>query len=303
MRIVFMGSPDFAVPGLKKLANSQHDILAVVSGPDKRRGRGSKKEPTDVKRTALELKLPVIDVVDLNERQFQDNMQELSPDLLVVVAFRILPSEVLEIPYKGSVNLHASLLPKYRGAAPIHHAIMNGETETGCTVFFISEKVDTGLIIDRKKTIIRPDETTGELYDRLKILGADLLLESINKIESGNYEPFQQDHNLATPAPKLFKEDARINFNMPGRDVHNKIRGLSPFPGAWCKYEDKKMNLYRSRVGPDLDMEPGDLILRDHKLLAGCKEGSVELVEVQLPGTKQMSGPEFANGYELKKLN
>jgi methionyl-tRNA formyltransferase len=303
MRIVFMGSPDFAVPGLKKLANSQHDILAVVSGPDKRRGRGSKKEPTDVKRTALELKLPVIDVVDLNERQFQDNLQELSPDLLVVVAFRILPSEVLEIPYKGSVNLHASLLPKYRGAAPIHHAIMNGETETGCTVFFISEKVDTGLIIDRKKTIIRPDETTGELYDRLKILGADLLLESINKIESGNYEPFQQDHNLATPAPKLFKEDARINFNMPGRDVHNKIRGLSPFPGAWCKYEDKKMNLYRSRVGPDLDMEPGDLILRDHKLLAGCKEGSVELVEVQLPGTKRMSGPEFANGYELKKLN
>jgi len=298
-----MGSPDFAVPGLKKLANSQHDILAVVSGPDKRRGRGSKKEPTDVKRTALELKLPVIDVVDLNERQFQDNLQELSPDLLVVVAFRILPSEVLEIPYKGSVNLHASLLPKYRGAAPIHHAIMNGETETGCTVFFISEKVDTGLIIDRKKTIIRPDETTGELYDRLKILGADLLLESINKIESGNYEPFQQDHNLATPAPKLFKEDARINFNMPGRDVHNKIRGLSPFPGAWCKYEDKKMNLYRSRVGPDLDMEPGDLILRDHKLLAGCKEGSVELVEVQLPGTKRMSGPEFANGYELKKLN
>lgn len=303
MRIVFMGSPDFAVPGLKKLANSQHDILAVVSGPDKRRGRGSKKEPTDVKRTALELKLPVIDVVDLNERQFQDNLQELSPDLLVVVAFRILPSEVLEIPYKGSVNLHASLLPKYRGAAPIHHAIMNGETETGCTVFFISEKVDTGLIIDRKKTIIRPDETTGELYDRLKILGADLLLESINKIESGNYEPFQQDHNLATPAPKLFKEDARINFNMPGRDVHNKIRGLSPFPGAWCKYEDKKMNLYRSRVGPDLDMEPGGLILRDHKLLAGCKEGSVELVEVQLPGTKRMSGPEFANGYELKKLN
>ena len=302
MRIVFMGSPDFAVPGLKKLANSQHDILAVVSGPDKRRGRGSKKEPTDVKRTALELKLPVIDVVDLNERQFQDNLQELSPDLLVVVAFRILPSEVLEIPHKGSVNLHASLLPKYRGAAPIHHAIMNGETETGCTVFFISEEVDTGLIIDRKKTIIRPDETTGELYDRLKILGADLLLESINKIESGNYKPLQQDHNLATPAPKLFREDARINFNMSGRDVHNKIRGLSPFPGAWCKYEDKKMNLYRSRVGPDLDMEPGDLILRDHKLLAGCKEGSVELVEVQLPGTKRMSGPEFANGYELKKL-
>lgn len=297
-----MGSPEFAVPSLEKLANSQHNILAVVSGPDKRRGRGSKKEPTDVKRTALKLKLPVIDVVDLNDSQFQDELKELNPDLLVVVAFRILPREILEIPRKGSLNLHASLLPEYRGAAPIHHAIMNGETETGCTVFFISEEIDTGLIIDRKKTIIKPDETTGELYKRLKILGSDLLLESINKIETGNYEPVEQDHKLATPAPKLFREDAKIDFNMPVRDVHNKIRGLSPFPGAWCMYEDKKMNLYRSAIGPDLDLKPGELTVSDDKLLAGCKEGTVELIEIQLPGTKRMSGREFANGYELKKL-
>ncbi len=297
-----MGSPEFAVPSLEKLANSQHNILAVVSGPDKRRGRGSKKEPTDVKRTALELKLPVIDVVDLNDSQFQDELKELNPDLLVVVAFRILPREILDIPRKGSVNLHASLLPKYRGAAPIHHAVMNGETETGCTVFFINEKVDTGLIIDRKKTYIAPDETTGELYKRLKTLGADLLLESINKIETGNYEPVQQNHSQSSPAPKLFREDARIDFNMSGPDVHNKIRGLSPFPGAWCMYEDKKMNLYRSAIGPDIDLKPGELALSDDKLLAGCKEGTVELIEVQLPGTKRMSGREFANGYELKKL-
>lgn len=297
-----MGSPDFAVLSLKKLANSQHNIVAVVSGPDKRRGRGGKKEPTDVKRAALELKLPVIDVVNLKDTQFQDELKELNPDLLVVVAFRILPREILEIPRKGSVNLHASLLPKYRGAAPIHHAVMNGETETGCTVFFITEEVDTGLIIDRKKTIIGPDETTGELYNRLKVLGSDLLLESIEKIETGNYEPAEQDHKLATPAPKLFREDAKIDFKMPCRDVHNKIRGLSPFPGAWCKYEGKKMNIYRSRIGHDLDMEPGELMFSDHKLLAGCKEGTVELIEVQLPGTKRMSGQEFANGYDLKKL-
>jgi len=276
-----MGSPEFAVPSLEKLANSQHNILAVVSGPDKRRGRGSKKEPTDVKRTALELKLPV---------------------MLVVVAFRILPREILDIPRKGSVNLHASLLPKYRGAAPIHHAVMNGESETGCTVFFINEKVDTGLIIGRKKTYIGSDETTGELYKRLKTVGADLLLESINKIETGNYKPVQQNHSQATPAPKLFREDARIDFNRPGPDVHNKIRGLSPFPGAWCMYGDKKMNLYRSAIGLDIDLKPGELAVPDDKLLAGCKEGTVELIEVQLPGTKRMSGREFANGYELKKL-
>jgi len=297
-----MGSPEFAVPSLEKLANSQHNILAVVSGPDKRRGRGSKKEPTDVKRTALELKLPVIDVVDLNDSQFQDELKELNPDLFVVVAFRILPREILDIPRKGSVNLHASLLPKYRGAAPIHHAVMNGESETGCTVFFINEKVDTGLIIGRKKTYIGSDETTGELYKRLKTVGADLLLESINKIETGNYEPVQQNHSQATAAPKLFREDARIDFNRPGPDVHNKIRGLSPFPGAWCMYGDKKMNLYRSAIGPDIDLKPGELAVSDDKLLTGCKEGTVELIEVQLPGTKRMSGREFANGYELKKL-
>jgi len=302
MRIVFMGSPDFAVPSLVKLAHSDHKVVSVVSNPDKRRGRGSSKQPTPVKKTAQELQLPVIDAIDLKSVRFQEQIKESDPDLLVVVAFRILPNEILDIPRIGSVNLHASLLPKYRGAAPIHHAIMNGETETGCTVFFIEEKIDTGLIIDQKKTKIGPDETTGDLYERLKHIGSDLLLQSIHKIETGVYKRVKQDHSRATTAPRLYKKDAKIDFGQSSYIIHNKIRGLSPFPTAWCYYNGEKLNIYRSKIGPDIKLQQGELTVLGKKLLAGCKNGTVELAEVQLPGTKRISGPEFANGYELKQL-
>ncbi|TVR17354.1 MAG: methionyl-tRNA formyltransferase [Balneolaceae bacterium] len=294
-----MGSPDFAVPSLENIYNSMHTVQAVVSNPDKRRGRRGKPEPTAVKNRALELNLPVIDVDDVKSAEFRDQLSALKPDLLVVVAFRILPPSILEIPKIGSVNLHASLLPKYRGAAPIHWAIINGEEKTGCTVFFLNEKVDTGNIVDTVETAIGPLENTGDLYNRLKDIGSKLLIRCIDKIAGGNYSLKEQDNSQATPAPKLFKENTKINFNQDADAVHNFIRGLNPFPGAWCMYDDQKMNIYRTKPVRSLNIEPGTLRYSDKQLLAGCRKGSVELLDVQLPGTKVMSGAEFANGYNL----
>ncbi|MDR9363828.1 MAG: methionyl-tRNA formyltransferase [Balneolaceae bacterium] len=299
LNIVFMGSPDFAIPSLENIHQTDHNILAVVSNPDKRRGRGRKPEPTPVKKKADELNLPTIDVEDLNSDSFHDQLVDLKPDLFVVVAFRILPLSILEIPTIGSVNLHASLLPKYRGAAPIHWAIINGEKETGCTVFFLDEKVDTGKIIGQSRTVIDLLETTGDLYNRLKESGADLLVQSINQIAEGSVEATPQNHELASPAPKLFKENTRIDFNKPANEVHNFIRGLSPFPTAWCTYDGKKMNIYRSKPTGIMKLKPGELHFRDAKLFVGCRTGAIEIVTLQLPGTKRMSGKDFANGYDL----
>lgn len=299
MNIVFMGSPEFAIPSLEQIHRSEHTIQAVVSNIDKRRGRGSETSPTPVKAKALELGIPVIEVEDLNSPSFAGELESLKPDLLVVVAFRILPVSILSIPRLGSVNLHASLLPKYRGAAPIHWAITKGEKETGCTVFFLDEQVDTGNILLQEKVSIGENETTGELYARLRDMGSELLVQAIELIDSGEYELKEQDDALATPAPKLFKDDCHIDFDQPAGDVHNKIRGLSPFPTAWADWEGKKFNMYRSKRGPDIRLSAGELKEQDDSLLVGCADGTVELLEVQLPGKKRMSGEEFIRGYEV----
>lgn len=298
MKIIFMGSPDFAIPSLEKLHASSHTVTAVVSNVDKRRGRGGGTSPTPVKARALELGLPVIEVEDLNAASFEEALREREADLFVVVAFRILPQNILKLPSRGSVNLHASLLPKYRGAAPIHRAVMNGEEKTGCTVFFLNEKVDTGAIIKQEETPIGENETTGDLYDRLKEMGAELLLEAVDEIEEGSFEKRQQDDSKATPAPKLFREDCRVDFNQSAQQVHNKIRGLSPFPTAWAELDGLKFNMYRSRIGPgDAKLKPGQLRLEGDDLMAGCSEGSVVLEEVQIEGSRKMSGKAFMNGY------
>lgn len=294
-----MGSPGFAVPSLEKLASSHHSISAVVSNPDKRRGRRGKPEPTEVKERALELGITTIDVENLKSEAFESAIRKLDPDLLVVVAFRILPSNILDIPKRGSVNLHASLLPKYRGAAPIHWAIINGEKETGCSVFFLDEKVDTGKIIRQRPTPIGPNETTGDLYERLRHEGADLLLKAVNDIAEGRAEAVEQNDELASPAPKLIRENTRIDFNRSGKEVHNFIRGLNPFPVAWCMYNGKKMNIYRSGIGGSTTLPPGKLLADDGKLYAACSDRLIELVEVQLPGTKVLSGAEFINGFDV----
>lgn len=299
LRIVYMGSPEFAVPSLERLNASEHKILAVASNPDKRRGRGGGTSPTPVKEKALELGLPVIDVESTGDPALANQLRELNPDLLVVVAFRILPSEILDIPKFGAVNLHASLLPRYRGAAPIHRAVMKGETKTGCTVFFLNQDIDTGDVINQVETPIGPDETTGEVYERLKKIGAELLVEAISLIDRGKAETRSQDELDATPAPKLYAADTEIDFTEPAADVHNKIRGLSPFPTAWTTYKGEKLNIYRSKVGPDKPLEPGELHISDHQLLVGCGSGTVELMDLQPPGKKRMKGIDFANGYDL----
>lgn len=299
LSIVFMGSPDFAIPSLEKLHGSDHTIQAVVSNPDKRRGRGSTPAPTPVKKRALELGLKTIDVKDIKSAEFHTVLKEMKPDLLVVVAFRILPVSMLKIPAIGSVNLHASLLPKYRGAAPIHWSIIKGEKETGCTVFFLNENVDTGEIVMQSRTKIGENETTGDLYNRLKETGADLLIRAINQIGEGSVQTIPQDHKQATPAPKLFNKNTRIDFTRPASEVHNFIRGLSPFPTAWCIYSDKKMNIYLSEPAIGIKLKPGELHYEDGKLFAGCGNESVELKSLQLPGTRKMSGKDFANGYDL----
>lgn len=297
MRIVFMGSPDFAIPSLEKLHQSDHEIVSVVSNVDKRRGRRAKPSPTPVKARALELDLPVIEVEDLNSQTFYKQLEALQADLFVVVAFRILPPELLKLPKKGSVNLHASLLPKYRGAAPIHWAVMNGETQTGCTIFFLDEQVDTGQIIAQRATNIGINETTGDVYNRLKEMGSELLAEAVDDISRGSFELSRQNHDEAIPAPKLFTEDCKVDFDRPAKQVHDKIRGLSPFPTAWTTLDDKKFNMYRSGLGPDKTLPPGKLQMDGNQLLAGCGTGTVILKEVQLQGKRQMSGKDFMNGY------
>src|SRR4030067_2894390 len=214
MKIVFMGTPDFSLPSLKILLESKHKILAVVSQPDKERGRGKKVSFTPVKQFAVENNIPVYQPEKLKDNEvFVEQMKQLSADLLVVVAFRILPKEVFEIPKYGSFNLHGSYLPKYRGAAPIQWALINGETETGLTTFKLAEKVDTGNIYMQEKVEIKPEDNFESLHDRMSLLGADLVLDTIELIESGNYELKQQDDSLASPAPKITKEICLINWN------------------------------------------------------------------------------------------
>jgi len=299
LRIVFMGSPDFAVPSLEKLYDSSHEVVSVISGEDKRRRRRGTPEPTAVKKRALELGIDTYDTDTMKSPGLENYLRSLKADLFVVVAFKILPPALLEIPAYGSVNLHASLLPKYRGAAPIHWAIIKGEKETGCTVCFLDKSVDTGKIIGRSSTPIGPDETTGELYERLKHLGANLLAESVDLIASADYTVTPQDSGEATAAPKLFKENTKIDFSQAAQHIHNFVRGLNPFPLAWCTYDGEKMNLYKTAVGPSVDLKPGELLSDENGVLAGTGEGTVRLLELQLPGRKRMTGLEFSNGYDL----
>lgn len=297
MKIVFMGSPDFAIPSLEKLHASHHEIVSVVSNVDKRRGRGGGTSPTPVKAKAVELGLPVIGVEDLKTEIFAEQLRALEADLFVVVAFRILPKHLLEIPKKGSVNLHASLLPKYRGAAPIHRAVMNGEEKTGCTVFFLDEKVDTGSVIKQKETAIGENETTGDVYNRLKETGSEVLLEAVNEIEEDSYTLKPQDDSKATPAPKLFSEDCKVDFQNSAREIHNKIRGLSPFPTAWAELDDLKFNMYRSRIASSEGLKPGQISMQNGEMLAGTLDKDIVLEEVQIQGKRRMSGKDFMNGY------
>ncbi|MGD9897865.1 MAG: methionyl-tRNA formyltransferase [Calditrichaceae bacterium] len=302
MKIVFMGTPQFAVVSLKKLIESRHRVLAVVTVPDKKRGRGQKMGSSAVKEFASENNIPVLQPVELKSADFIKTLQAMEPDLFVVVAFRILPREVFAIPPKGTVNIHASLLPKYRGAAPINWAIMNGDSETGVTTMHIDEKVDTGDILLQEKVKIDPETTAGDLHDTLAVKGSELLLKTIEKIEMGNLTPILQNDALATKAPKINSETCRLNFSDNAQRVHDHIRGLSPYPAAFAIYNDKIMKFYQSSI---LDYESiagqaGAVIAVDKdSFVIACGTGSIKITEVQPEGRKRMSVKEFFNGYKM----
>ncbi len=294
LRIVFMGSPEFAVPSLAALSAVGHTPIAVVSGSDKRRGRGNTLTPTPVKAKAIELGIPVLEADSLKDAAIQASLASLKPDLFVVVAFKILPTSLLAVPRIGSINAHASLLPKYRGAAPIHWAIANGETETGVTIFFLNEGIDTGGILISAKTHIGSDETTGDVYQRLMRLSAETLVGAVDRIAKGDVRLQPQDDTRATPAPKVWPDDAWLDLSQSAQAVKNHVRAFNPFPGAWIKLDGKKLLVHCVDVWNAPQSSGNDpLVIR-----AG--DGHIRLTEVQLEGKARMNADSFANGYSGK---
>jgi methionyl-tRNA formyltransferase len=300
MKIVFMGTPDFSLPSLKILLKSKHQILAVVTQPDKERGRGQKVSFTPVKQFANENNIPVYQPEKLKgNEEFVEHMKALQPDLFVVVAFRILPKEVFEIPKFGSFNLHGSYLPKYRGSAPIQWALINGETETGLTTFKLAEKVDTGNIYLQQKLDIFPEDNFETLHDRMSELGAKMVLETVNLIESGIYELKQQDDSLASPAPKITKEICQIDWNKSAQEIHNLVRGLSPHPAAYFINNDKLIKIYKTEVVTGMNLQPFQFHQTKTELIIGCGKDALRILEVQQEGKKRMNIEEFLRGFSF----
>lgn len=293
-----MGTPDFSIPSLKILFESNHKILAVVTQPDKERGRGQKVSFTAVKQFAVEHNIPVYQPEKLKDNsQFVEQMKLLEPDLFVVVAFRILPKEVFEVPKYGSFNLHGSYLPKYRGAAPIQWALINGETETGLTTFNLAEKVDTGNIYLQEKLDINPQDNFETLHDKMSVLGAKLVLKTVDAIESGKYELQQQEDSLASPAPKITKATCEINWNRSAVEIHNLVRGLSPYPAAFFKYNDKAIKVFKAEIVERNDLKSFQIEQRKKELFIGCGKNAIRILELQQEGKKRMSIEEFLRGF------
>ena len=300
MKIIFMGTPDFSIPSLNSIYKSNHELAAIVTTPDKERGRGRKITFTPVKQFAVERNIPVYQPEKLKSNfEFIDQMKELHPDLFVVVAFRILPKDVFEIPKFGSFNLHASFLPKYRGAAPIQWALINGEKETGLTTFKLAEKVDTGNIYLQEKVEIFPTDNFETLHDRMSLLGAELVLKTVDLIESGNYELKQQDDSLASPAPKITKEICLIDWNKPAEEIHNRVRGLSPYPAAYFVYNNKVLKVYKTEIVERNDLKPFQIHQTRTELFVGCGKDALRILEIQQEGKKRMGIEEFLRGFRF----
>jgi methionyl-tRNA formyltransferase len=300
MQIVFMGTPEFALPSLKILLDSDYKIVAVITVPDKPSGRGLHLSPSPVKRLAIQNQLTILQPERLKDPSFIMNLESLKPDLFVVVAFRILPPEVFRIPKLGAFNLHASLLPKYRGAAPINWAIIRGEKETGVTTFFLQEKVDTGNIILQARLPIGLDETAGELHDRLAEIGAEIILHTVRMIESGKAVPKLQDETLVSLAPKIFKGHCKIDWTKSAKEIHDLIRGLSPKPGAYTLHGSTLLKIYQSKIFDNVQRgEPGEVICTDSKLVIKTGGSAVEIIEMQQEGKKKLTAEEFLRGYRV----
>lgn len=300
MRIVFMGSPEFAVHSLHALLESGHDICAVVTVPDKPAGRGRKLRPSAVKVAAVANQIPVFQPEKLKDPQFINSLEELKADLFVVVAYRILPQVVFSIPSRGTINVHASLLPKYRGAAPINWALINGDSESGVTIIRIDKQVDTGNMLAQVRVPLDEQMDAGTLHDILAREGAQLLVQTIARLDSIKAEV--QDNSRATRAPKIDRSLCHLQFDQPAGKVHNLVRGLAPYPAAFCYLDGMVLKIFKTRPVPDQSGEkPGTVaaVTKDSFFIA-CSEGQLEVREVQLQGKKRMSVRDFFNGYLLK---
>lgn len=310
LRIVFLGTPDFAVESLRRIVDGGYNVVGVVTMPDKPAGRGHKLYQSPVKEFALERGLHLMQPVKLKDQEFVDELRSLNADLFVVIAFRMLPEVVWAMPRLGTFNLHASLLPRYRGAAPINWAVINGDTETGVTTFFLKHEIDTGDIIAQERIEIRPTDNVGDVHDRLMMLGADLTIKTIDDIIAGTLTTVPQDQLIGdsepTPAPKIFKETCQIDWTASAEQVHNLVRGLSPYPAAWSMLTDGDseigaVKIFETRIEDgNSALTPGEVHIVDGRLTVGCGDGkAIEIISLQVPGKRRMSTSDFLRGSRL----
>ena len=306
LRIVFMGTPYFAVPALKALISNGYNVVGVITAPDKPAGRGRKIQMSDVKVEALKHHIPILQPENLKSPDFLESLKDLNANLQIVVAFRMLPKNVWQMPRLGTFNLHASLLPNYRGAAPINWAIINGETKTGVTTFFLDEKIDTGAIIYQAEADINPDENAGNLHDKLMALGSNLIIKTVKAIADGSVTTINQPNADSNLAPKLNPENCKIDWQESVTSINNKVRGLSPYPTAWCyllnNNETLKLKIYKST--PSFESHSFEIgkIIADKKILkVACKDGFLHINELQLAGKKRMDVISMLNGLQFSK--
>lgn len=301
MKLVFCGTPQFAVPTLERLAAAGFQVQLVVTQPDRPQGRGMELTAPPVKQSAQKLGLPVIQPEKIKKNEdFQARLTALQPQAIIVVGYgRIIPPWMLQLPPHGNINVHASLLPKYRGAAPVQWAIAQGEAVTGVTTMLLNEGLDTGDILMQKEMAIRPEDTSVTLWPRLAELGADLLVETLRGFEQKTITAVPQDHAQATLAPILKKEDGQVDFNRTAVEIHNRLRGFQPWPGAYAQFRGKNLKIVSSRPeDASSNLNPGELRIGDEKLFVGCGAGTaLELLQVQPEGKKIMTAREFINGY------
>ncbi|MGN0634876.1 MAG: methionyl-tRNA formyltransferase [Acutalibacteraceae bacterium] len=303
MRVVFMGTPDFSVPCLRRLIADGHEVVGVFTQPDKPKGRGKQMTPPPVKVTATENGIPVFQPRSMRDGEALAILEQLKPDVIIVTAFgKILPKEILDCPPYGCINIHASLLPRYRGAAPIQWCVLNGETESGVTSMQMDVGLDTGDMLLKAKTPITPDMTAGELHDRLSVLGAEVLSETLTAVQKGELHPEKQDDALSNYAPMLTKELSPIDFTKSAQTVHNQIRGLSPWPAATMVLCGKKLKVHASILCADKGGNPGEVMESGKRLVIACGDGKcVEILTVQAEGKRAMSAAEYLRGSAVEK--
>lgn len=295
MNIVFMGTPDFAVPSLQRIVADGHRVCAVYTQPDKPQGRKFILTPPPVKVTAEVFGIPVFQPKTLKTEEEQARLREFAPDVIVVVAYaKLLSKAVLDIPRLGCINVHGSLLPKYRGAAPIQWSVINGDATAGVTTMYMAESLDSGDMIEKAEISVGPDETAGELFDRLMVLGAGLLSSTLTAVENGTAKRERQDDAQMTLAPKITKETGRLDFTKPALELHNLVRGLNPWPCATAEYAGKKLKILKTAV-TDGSGEPG-VLLSDKRAIVACSEGALELLELVPEGKGRMTGMQFMQG-------